>query len=234
LGRLFLWIVGLILPVMGWAQAATQLLPAQASRAYRPVHPYEALIANKGGWAEVIFTVDHSGRAMLLGVEGASDPDFARAWKAEIEAIEFIPPRPNGRPVLSRSKEKFFFPAQPSLDPLAVTILEELRKPSPAIVPADKLDKMPKAIRQPLPAYPWAQRADGESGKAVIEYVIDRNGRPLFPRIVSATHPDFGWAAATVIQQQWRFEPPMKNGEKVDARVTSAVEFDISKAGEMW
>jgi acyl dehydratase len=63
--------------------------------------------------------------------------------------------------------------------------------------------------------------------------VIDRNGRPLFPHIISATHEDFGWAAATGILR-WRYQPPVKNGEKVDARVKVTVVFDIKKSADMW
>ena len=50
----------------------------------------------------------------------------------------------------------------------------------------------------------------------------------LFPRIISATQEDFGWAAATAVAQ-WRFQPPTKNGQKVDARMTVPVLFDARK-----
>jgi len=206
---------------------------AQASRAYNPVYPYEALIAGRSGWAEISCTVDYAGRATFLHVVGASDPAFASAFQADFEAVEFSPPRKNGRAVMSQLSERFDFPAQPALDPVAKAILAELRKPTPAILSVDQLDKKPEPIRQPRPAYPWVQRSDGASGQAEIEFVIDRSGRPLFPRIVSATQDDFGWAAATGILR-WRYQPPVKNGEKVDARIKVTVTFDINKSADMW
>ena len=206
---------------------------AQASRAYNPVFPYEALVAGHAGWAEITFTVDYSGRAILLSTVAASDPVFASAFQADIEAIEFVPPRKNGSPLMSQVKERYDFPAQPALDAIAKGILAELRKPKPAIVNVDELDKKPEPIRQPQPAYPWILRSDGLSGQAEIEFVIDRNGRPLFPRIISSTNGDFGWAAATGIQR-WRYQPPVKNGEKVDARIKVTVVFDINKNADMW
>ena len=206
---------------------------ASPSRAYNPVVPYDALIAGRAGSAEITFTVDYSGRAMLLNVVSATDANFAGAFMADIEQTEFSPPRINGRALMSSLKERFDFPAQPTVDAVAQGILAELRKPKPAILSADELDKKPQPIRQPAPAYPWAQRSDSASGQAEIEFVIDRNGRPLFPHIISATHEDFGWAAATGILR-WRYQPPVKNGEKVDARIKVTVVFDIKKSADMW
>jgi TonB family protein len=220
--------------VGAWAQPAESGgAKAQPSRAYNPVFPFDALIAGHPGWAEVSFTVDNNGRATFLSTVGSSDAAFASAFQAEIEAIEFSPPRINGRPMTSQLKERFDFSGQPALDAVARGILAELRKQKPAIYAVDELDKKPEPIRQPQPAYPWVLRSDGVSGQAEIEVVIDRTGRPLFPRIVSSTNEDFGWAAATVVQR-WRYQPPVKNGEKVDARLKVTVSFDINKAADMW
>jgi len=206
---------------------------AQASRAYNPVYPYEALIAGRSGWAEISCTIDSAGRATFLRIVGASDPAFGSAFQADLEAVEFSPPRKNGRAVMSQLTERFNFPAHPALDAVAKEVLAELRKPEPAILSVDQLDKKPESIRQPRPAYPWVQRSDGASGQAEIEFIIDRNGRPLFPRIVSATQGDFGWAAVTGVLR-WRYQPPVKNGEKVDARIKVTVTFDINKSADMW
>jgi len=212
---------------------AAQGRKAEASRPYNPVVPYDALIAGRAGSAEISFTVDYSGRAMLLNTVSATDAAFANAFMADIEAVEFSPPRLNGRALMSSLKERFDFPAQPKLDAVAQGILAALRQPKPAILSVDQLDKPLQPIRQPRPAYPWAQRSDSASGQAEIEIVIDRNGRPLFPRIISATHEDFGWAAATGVLR-WRYQPPLKNGEKVDVRATVTVVFDINKSADMW
>jgi TonB family protein len=230
------WVGILLCTATLWAQTppgGSDEIKAQASRAYNPVFPYEALVAGRGGWAEISFTIDYSGRAILPCTVAASDPAYASAFQADIEAIEFVPPRKNGSPLMSQLKERFDFPAQPALDAVAKGILAELRKPKPAIVNAAELDKKPEPIRQPQPAYPWILRSDGLSGQAEIEFVIDRNGRPLFPRILSSTNEDFGWAAVTGVQR-WRYQPPVKNGEKVDARIKVTVIFDINKNADMW
>lgn len=236
IGQLVLAIIfvvaGQIAPQL-WAQDGKALPKVQGARAINPVIPYEALLAGKSGSAEVDFTVGTDGRAILLSTERATDRAFAQALQADIEAIEFIPPRSNGQPQMTMTRESYAFPAKPALDAIAQEILIELRKPAPAIVPVGELDAKPEAIRQPPPAYPWALRGDSVSGEAVIEFVVDRNGRTLFPRIVSASHEDFGWAAATAVLR-WRYKSPMKGGTKVDTRVTATVVFDINKASDMW
>ena len=58
-------------------------------------------------------------------------------------------------------------------------------------------------------------------------------GGRFFPRIISATHVDFGWAAATAVLN-WRYKSPMKNGAKVDTRVTEKIVYDLKKAATMW
>ncbi|MFT3783978.1 MAG: TonB family protein [Nibricoccus sp.] len=226
-------VLSLFTPSPVSAQDGKSVRKIQGSRSFNPIYPYEALIAGKGGWAEISYTVDYTGRAIFLATVGASDPAFAHAFQADIEAIEFIPPRINGQPQMTPTQERFDFPAQPPLDPIAREILVELRKPHPALVPVAELDAKPEAIRRPPPAYPWVLRGDSISGSAEIEFVVDRNGRCLFPRIVSATQDDFGWAAATGVLR-WRYKPPTKGGAKADTRITETIVFDINKSSDMW
>ena len=46
----------------------------------------------------------------------------------------------------------------------------------------------------------------------------------LLPRIVTATQPEFGWAAATAITQ-WVFKAPYRGGEPVDVKVRIPFRF---------
>jgi TonB family protein len=218
-----------------FAQAAeTEVRDApQSVRAIAPVYPYDLLLQGKTGWAEIRFTVEPSGKAIFASVTGSSDPAFAKALLADIEANEFMAPRVNGKPKMTASKLRHAFNGEASLDPLAKTILAELRKPKPAIVAADQLDKKPAPLRQDPPPYPFSLMSDGLSGRAEIEVVIDRNGRPLFPRIVSASHEDFGWSAAIAVNRL-RFPPPTKDGKPVEARVVVPVVFDHSKVASSW
>jgi TonB family protein len=197
-----------------------------------PVYPYALLIEGREGSAEVQFTVEYSGRAIFASVTKSTAPEFGKALVAEIESNEFIPPRVNGQPKLSQAAYSHAFKTA-ALDATAREILAELRKPMPAIAAADTLDKKPAPTRQDPPVYPYSLQSDGISGRAEIEIVIDRTGRVLFPRVVSATNDDIGYAAAAAVARQ-RYQPPMKGGQAVHARMTVTVSYDKDKMAASW
>ena len=62
------------------------------------------------------------------------------------------------------------------------------------------------------PAFPSALRAQAGSGKAVIEFLIDEQGRVRLSRIVSASDPAFGDAAAQALTA-WQFAAPTVGGQ---------------------
>jgi TonB family protein len=218
-----------------WAQkpAAAPTASVNSVRKMAPVYPYEYLLQNKTGSAEVQFTVEYSGRAIMVRKVDASDDLFAKALMADVESNEFIPPRVNGEPRLTTGKLRFAFNGDPGLDAIQKSILTELRKPKPAIVSVKELDKAPFPVRQDPPNFPYALQSDAVSGKAEVEFVIDRDGRVVFPRIVSASHEDFGWAAATAVSR-WRYSAPVKGGQKVDARMTLVINFDAATLATTW
>jgi TonB family protein len=127
---------------------------------------------------------------------------------------------------MSPSQEEFRF-LEESFDADARHVLAQLRK-GRKFPSVNQLDERPKAVTQDSPAYPRALKDDGVTGQAEIEFVIDKDGRVLFPRIVSASHEDFGWAAATAVAQ-WKFQPPQLNGQKVEAVMRVPILFDAHK-----
>lgn len=201
---------------------------AQAKRAIKPVYPYEMIIQGKPGWAETSFVIDYAGRALFATAPGASDPAFAKAALAMVEANEFATVKKNKRVVMAAASLHFNFSGEATLDPEARRILAELRKPQPAFCTLQELDERPKTVRQDSPVYPRALKDDSLTGQAEIEFIVGADGRVHYPRIVSATQEDFGWAAATAIAQ-WQFQPPTKDGKHVDVRMTVPVLFDARK-----
>ncbi|WP_175414740.1 energy transducer TonB [Nibricoccus aquaticus] len=199
-----------------------------ASRKVAAVYPYEQLVKNQTGWGEVAFVVDYSGRAILASSTGASDAAFSKSVIAMLEATEFSPAKKDKRTVMAPSTNRENFRPDADLDFTARHVLSELRKPKPAIFNLADLDDRPKAVSQRSAVYPRSMKSDGLTGQAEIEFIVDRDGRVLFPRIVSSSHEDFGWAAATAVAQ-WKFNPPMRNGQRVDVRMTVPVMFDAQK-----
>ncbi len=192
------------------------------------VYPYDMLINASKGVGEVNFVVDVTGRVLLPTITKESDPEFAGAVMAMVEASEFTPATSGKKAVYATATERVTFMGEEALDAEGRRILAELRKPTQSIYKAGDLDDRPKALVQSSPVYPRAMKSDQLTGSAEIEFIIDRYGNVRFPRIVSATHKDFGWAAATAVAQ-WRYERPMRNGVNVDVRVTVPVIFDEQK-----
>ena len=213
--------------IMGTVNQAA-LAEGHARREINMVYPYEMLIQGKSGWAEASFVIDYAGRPLFTNPSSASDPAFAKAAVAMVEANQFAPIRKNNHVVMASSTRRFDFGGEATLDPEAKRVLAELRKPHPTICALSELDERPKAVRQDSPVYPRALKDDGLTGQAEIEFVVTSEGKALFPRIISATQEDFGWAAAAAVAQ-WRFQSPTKNGQKVDARMSVPVLFDARK-----
>ncbi|HUG11653.1 MAG TPA: energy transducer TonB, partial [Opitutaceae bacterium] len=74
------------------------------------------------------------------------------------------------------------------------------------------------------PVYPTALKRKGVDGTARIEVIVDKKGRAVLPRILEASEPEFGWAAATAVQR-WRFDPPTVGGKPVEVKVVIPIRF---------
>jgi len=229
---------GIALTTSVWAVAGATIdsdgtgvqssIVAQPKRAMNIVYPYEMLIGGKAGWAEASFVIDYAGRPLFTNPSGASDSDFAKAAVAMVEANLFSPAKKDKHVTMASSKLTFKFDGEASLPADARRVLAELRKAQPAILTLADIDQRPKAVSQDSPVYPRALKEDGLTGQAEIEFVVTAEGNVVCPRIVSATQTDFGWAAAIAVAQ-WRFQPPTKNGQKVDVRMSVPVLFDARK-----
>jgi TonB family protein len=188
----------------------------------RAVYSRERLLAGEEGKAVIEFTIDEEGRTREIAVISADYPEFGAALGSAAEAWVFKPAQGDSGPLAVRMQatQAFAIAEQPVEGRLA-----GLLRPDGAGVSAPTgLDRKLKPLWRGFPAYPQALREQAPAGEAQIEFVIDRDGRARVPRIVSATHEAFGWAAATAISQ-WVFERPTKGGEPVDVAVRIPVGF---------
>jgi len=184
-----------------------------------PVYPFDLLVGKVKGKASVSFVVDPTGKTQMVRVLSASQPEFGAAAVAMVEAWTFEPARKGGKPswallrkdeVFSRSSEEF------PLNESAERLLKAMRRdPCPIVKDAHLLDATPKGRFLPSPVVPASLARSGKGADAMIEFVIDHAGHAQLPRIVSASDPDFGWAAATAVSR-WQFTTPTKGGKPVD------------------
>jgi len=184
-----------------------------------PVYPFELLKRKVTGKAEVSFAIDPSGRTHVVKVSGATQPEFAASAEAMIASWRFEPATKAGVPcwALLAKKQEFDrdaadFPLNESADRL----LRVLKKnPCPILMDANGLDEKLQGRFQPEPDVPDSIRKANQPCQAIIEFIIDHAGHAQLPRIVSASSPEFGWAAATAVAR-WQFTQPLKGGKPVD------------------
>jgi TonB family protein len=186
----------------------------------QPVYPHERLLAGESATVTAEFTVNAEGQTEDVAMVNPTGGDFEEAMRAAVESWVFNPARGGQGPASVRVRVTHAF------TPTAADArLAELLKPGGSGVAGPSgLDQKMKPLWRGFPVYPKSLLNDKPDGRAVIEFVIDRDGRARAPKIVEASAPEFGWAAATAISQ-WVFERPRRGGQPADVRVRVPVEF---------
>ena len=98
---------------------------------------------------------------------------------------------------------------------------------------ADCVDREPAVKAVDPVTYPEAMRKRGIVGEALVEFVVDTNGRAEPPslRLVHATHSDFASVARAAVASAG-FRPALLSGTTVRCRVRLSVVFQLARDGE--
>jgi TonB family protein len=88
------------------------------------------------------------------------------------------------------------------------------------------LAAQPRRIFSPHPQYPSELRAANVTGEALIEFVVTSEGRVANVKIVKASHPLFGKAAADAVGL-WLFEPGKVKGRPVNTLMQQPISFSL-------
>lgn len=189
-----------------------------------PVYPYERFMAQEEGNATVRFKLDDKGFVLSAELVEASHPDFGGALIAAVESWEF-----SADAAAEQPEREYRHDFVLSITPYAARRLIDLAKEQKSVPKSGAgLDAKPKMLARPALAYPTALFAEKISGSARVEFVIDRVGLAQVPRVVSATRPEFGWAAATLVGGM-RFEPLTRGGKPTELRVEMPITFEPPK-----
>jgi TonB family protein len=191
-----------------------------------PVYPYALLRDGTKGSATIRFLIGENGHVLLADVLKTTNLEFGAALLAAVEHFEFDPAKKAGKPTRTILSYEFEFePGAADLvskDDDALLTLE--RKHPERIVAADKLYEPLKPMSRPPAVFPLSLVGKVQKGSAVVEFLVDEDGRARLPRIAKASDAAFGYAAVQAVAA-WRFEEP-KNGKKpVVVRVQAPFEF---------
>jgi len=126
----------------------------------------------------------------------------------------------------------------PSIDPVKDLAGYRGEPIGPGVGPGDlanvgipgiaNLDRVPRAMVQPAPAYPASLRNDGVSGSVMVEFVVDTTGRVVSAEPIKWTHREFVEPAVRAVLR-WRFEPGTLDGRKVRFRMAVPIEFSAER-----
>ncbi len=218
------------------ASPSTDRSHLEAIQTTEPRFP-PALVAQgiTSGEAWVVLNVDAEGRVTDALVSRYTHRALADEAMRLVRAWRFHPVIIDGQPVGVSTELRFHFEATGALISLdAIRTVEHLTRHlgGPAyhkiIYNAAELDALPAATRRVSPEHPGRLRAEPTADyKAVLEFIVDETGRPRFPALVSASHPEFGNRAVEALLQ-WQFTPPMRDGKPVSARVRQEFIFPNS------
>ncbi len=96
------------------------------------------------------------------------------------------------------------------------------------VVPPSSLDRQPVPRFQARPRYPFQLRKNGVAGEAVVDFVVDAEGKVVEPVAVRMTHEDFGAAAVDAVRR-WQFQPGVKDGRAVATQLQVPIVFTLNE-----
>ncbi len=208
--------------ISGWDKSWVDRPPVIEAKP-APVYPRERLLEGTAGTAEASFTLSEKGEVGEIALLSASQPEFGEALLAAMETWHFKPALKAKAPVEVRLKVGHQF-APPSPETAEGRLVKSWKDETAGFNLRTKPDRPLKPRWRLSPVYPSALREERPPGKATVEFIIDRDGRVRLPVVKSATQPAFGWAAATALSQ-WVFEPPQRQGQATEVRVSIPVDF---------
>jgi len=210
-------------------------VPAQMIGSVVPVYPYALQRAGVRGAALVGFVIGADGRVVHSEVFSAATPEFGLAFQAAIEGFQFEPALRNGRPTKSMLTAEQHFPLPEGIEAEMLGFMTadrekerellqwEQGRPERIVLP-EQLDVPLRCISDRPPIFPVMLRNRVHSGVAVVETLVDEKGLARLPRIISASAPEFGYAAVQAVST-WRFDPPQRGGKKAVVRLRVPIEF---------
>jgi periplasmic protein TonB len=125
---------------------------------------------------------------------------------------------------------------KPPVQPTTVPVGPRPVTRAPDFIPDESMvEERPSLLRDGLAStleryYPTHLRDSHTNGRAVVELIVDENGRVRenSARVVEATHQAFGDAALRAVQR-FRFRPARMGGVAVPVRVTIPINWQVPR-----
>jgi protein TonB len=90
-----------------------------------------------------------------------------------------------------------------------------------------QLDQGPIPLYQARPNYPLSMKVAGITGEAVVDFIVDPNGRVRNPVAARSTQREFEEPACSAVAK-WKFKPGRKGGRAVFVHMQVPIVFSLS------
>lgn len=90
------------------------------------------------------------------------------------------------------------------------------------------LDQKPRPVFQTPPNYPFELRKRKVEGSVYVLFVVDEDGKVVNPKVEKTSNPGFDAPALEAVRQ-WKFEPGVRNGQKVRFKMRVPVRFSAGQ-----
>lgn len=182
------------------------------------------------GKACLAINVDADGRLIDWMVLSHTHQAFADSAVAALRSWKYEPARIDGRPVGVRAEVEFTFEARGkvvTVSPADVmeALFGHLEKVEHEVCRPREIDAPLRVVHSVAPGYPPV--ADlGRSGTraVVVDFYVDREGRPRMPVILEGENDQLA-AEAVGALSQWRFSTPTRGGRPVAVRAQQRFVF---------
>lgn len=178
------------------------------------------------GYATAILTVNAEGHVDDALVVEASHPAFGDTVLKAVSAWQLAPA--TSATVPRREVIRFAFRREGTVLSMSHAQAAEYQFPagtdSLRSVSWEELSSPPARLASAKPAYPRQGQTAAAGANAVVNFVIDPQGQVRVPVIVSTTDAAFGDAALAAVKQ-WRYAPPLHDGDPVSVVVAQSFTY---------
>lgn len=216
-----------VVPVLFLAEppfdGAAADVKAEAILQRLPRYPLAARQEGVPGRVVISFVVDIEGRPRDLRVMESSNEIFEAPALQAIREWRFRPGRAGGVAVPLRYQQEIRFQLEGGDSPGLLTVRKDPKKLK-KLPPDMQWDAAPVYSRIQTATYPFDALVAGKEGTATLAFVVGPKGSVVESRVVEASDPQFGGAAAAMIETH-TFEPAARDGKPCHALLSLKVEF---------
>jgi TonB family protein len=224
----------------GQAQTLTPSADRQSVKILETVTPVFPLgLPEQGffeGEARIAIAVDETGKLTDWLVIGYSHRRFADESVDAIKQWKFEPAQVRGKPVSVQIEILISFAtsgvviscdAGTAMTRYANSLFKSREAYQPCTM--KEIDRIPTPRNAVSPAYGEDLAKKGVQGTVVVDFFIDETGTLRMPAIQHADYDELA-SLAVAAMQQWKFEPPTRQGMPVLVRAKQVFHFGLKKS----